>query len=60
MRGCEADRLILTQRSNRSKRPVVIENSYFMEGVEITTTGEAAVNNKVNIINTIDKEGKEC
>ena len=60
VRGCEADRLILTQRSNRSKRPVVIENSYFMEGVEITTTGEAAVNNKVNIINTIDKEGKEC
>lgn len=60
VRGCEADRLILTQRSNRSKRPVVIENSYFTEGVEITTTGEAAVNNKVNIINTIDKEGKEC
>lgn len=60
VRGCQADRLVLTQRSNRSKRPVVIENSYFSEGVEIIKTGEAAVKNKIRIVNTLDKEGKEC
>lgn len=56
VRGCIADKLVLTQRSERSKRPVVIENCYFEDGIEIADEGDCAVKNNVRIINTFGKE----
>lgn len=47
VRGCRADRLVLTQRSSRSERPCVIENSYFRDGILISRDGEAAVTTRV-------------
>lgn len=47
VRGCQADRLVLTQRSNRSARPCIIENSFFRDGIDITRTGEAPVTAEV-------------
>ncbi len=43
MRGCTGRRLVLTQRSRRSRRPAVIRDCWFEEGVEITRQGDGAV-----------------
>ncbi len=59
IRGCSADKLIFTQRSARSKRPCVVQDSYFTDGIEITSDGEKKVTSKITITNTQRKDG-EC
>ena len=43
MRGCTAEKLVLTQRSRRAKRPAIVEGCWFRDGIEVVRTGEAAV-----------------
>lgn len=43
MRGCTGEKLVLTQHSHRSQRPVVVEDCFFKDGIEITKTGEGAL-----------------
>lgn len=43
MRGCTGEKLVLTQRSRRSSRPVVIRDCHFRRGVEIRREGDGAV-----------------
>lgn len=47
IRGCSARKLVLTQRSSRSRRPCVVEDCYFEEGVEVVREGDAPVENQV-------------
>ena len=47
IRGCSARKLVLTQRSRRSRRPCVVEDCYFEEGVEVVREGDAPVENQV-------------
>jgi len=56
VRGCRADKLVLTQRSSRSQRPCVIENCYLKDGLEIVKTGDAPVTNPILALN--NTEGK--
>lgn len=56
IRGCTARRLVLTQKSSRSKRPCVVEDCYFEEGVEIVKEGEAPVTNRVTFRNIVTEE----
>lgn len=60
IRGCQADKLVLTQRSRRSKRPVIIEQSVFLDGIEIEREGDAAVESQIHIQSTVDREGNPC
>lgn len=53
IRGCSAEKLILTQRSSRSKRPNMIEGCYFRDGIEIVKDGEAAVTSRVVMQNNL-------
>lgn len=53
IRGCTAQKLVLTQRSSRSGRPCVVENCWFKEGVEIVKEGEAPVTNQVTLRNIV-------
>ena len=43
MRGCTAEKLVLTQRSRRAKRPAIVEGCWFRDGIEVVRTGEGAV-----------------
>ena len=43
MRGCTAEKLVLTQRSRRAKRPAIVEGCWFRDGIEVVRTDEAAV-----------------
>lgn len=43
MRGCTGRKLVLTQRSRRSRRPTVIRDCWFAEGIEVTRQGDGAV-----------------
>lgn len=47
IRGCSARKLVLTQRSRRSKRPCVVEDCFFEEGVEVAGEGDVSVENRV-------------
>lgn len=61
LRGCSARKLVLTQRSTRSRRPCVVEDCYFQEGVEVVKDGDAPVTNEVilrNITTDADSAGK--
>ncbi|MGM1047806.1 MAG: hypothetical protein ACQEXX_16925 [Bacillota bacterium] len=49
IRGCTADQLVFTQRSSRSKRPNVVQDCHFTEGVEIVREGDTAVTAKIHI-----------
>lgn len=49
IRGCTADKLIFTQRSSRSRRPNVVQDCAFADGIEIARQGAQAVTNKVRI-----------
>lgn len=51
VRGCRADKLILTQCSLRSQRPTVVQDCYFEGGIEIIRRGEAAVTGEVALQN---------
>ncbi len=51
LRGCSARKLVLTQRSDRSRRPCVVEDCYFQEGVEVARTGDAPVTGRVALRN---------
>lgn len=51
LRGCSARKLVLTQRSSRSRRPCVVEDCYFQEGVEVVKEGDAPVVNRVVLRN---------
>lgn len=53
VRGCTALSLILTQKSSRSKRPCVVEDCYFTNGVYVEQEGEAAVKNEVVLRNVV-------
>lgn len=57
LRGCRADKLILTQRSERSERPNLIDGCVFPGGIEIVKEGDAAVRGEITVIHT--KVGKE-
>lgn len=50
MRGCTADKLVLTQRSRRSQRPCLIEGCYFRDGIAVVQTGEAALHPETSLI----------
>ncbi|MEG0910585.1 MAG: hypothetical protein RSC73_02040 [Ruthenibacterium sp.] len=50
MRGCTADQLVLTQRSARSKRPNVIRDCAFRDGIVRTQTGDGAVSPDTEIL----------
>lgn len=50
MRGCTGDKLILTQRSARSVRPVVIRDCWFRDGIEVVCRGENAVDPALDIL----------
>ncbi len=51
LRGCSARKLVLTQRRSRSRRPCVVEDCYFQEGVEVVKEGDAPVVNRVVLRN---------
>ena len=51
LRGCSARKLVLTQRSSRSRRPCVVEDCYFQEGVEVVKEGDAPVVTRVVLRN---------
>jgi hypothetical protein len=42
-RGCTAEKLVLTQRSRRAKRPAIVEGCWFRDGIEVVRRREAAV-----------------
>ncbi len=56
--GCQADELIFTQRSARSKRPNVVRDCYFTRGVTKQTAGDAAVTTAITVENTYQEGGK--
>ena len=58
VRGCTAEKLVLTQRSQRSRRPCIIEGCYFREGVETVEEGEAAVTAQVILQNIVTEESR--
>ncbi|NWL86159.1 hypothetical protein DMN77_00935 [Paenibacillus sp. 79R4] len=49
IRGCTADKLIFTQRSSRSRRPNVVQDCAFADGIEIAREGAQAVTNKIRV-----------
>lgn len=53
LRGCRADKLILTKRSDRSERPNLVEGCVFPGGIEIVREGEAKVTGEVKFVNTV-------
>ena len=50
MRGCTGDKLVLTQRSRRARRPNLIEGCWFRDGVRICRSGDGAVAADTEII----------
>lgn len=57
MRGCVADKLILTQRSSRSKRANIIQNcSFYKEGIKVIEEGEQAVTSSILYIDNLERE----
>ena len=59
VRGCRADRLVLTQRSSRSKRPCIIEGCCLDGEIEIKQDGEGAVTNKIVVQNNAIQTRKQ-
>ena len=58
MRGCTAEKLVLTQRSRRSRRPAVIRDCWFEQGVEVTRQGDGAVDADFELVIDQVKTGK--
>ena len=50
MRGCTGDKLVLSQRSSRSNRPISIRDCWFRDGVEVVRQGENAVDPELDIL----------
>ena len=51
IRGCTADKLVFTQRSARSKRPNIVRDSAFANGIEVVKEGDTAVTNAILVDN---------
>ncbi|HEY4389725.1 MAG TPA: hypothetical protein VGN02_00090, partial [Paenibacillus sp.] len=49
IRGCTADKLIFTQRSERSRRPNIVQDCHFTDGIETVRQGDNAVISNITI-----------